>query len=166
LPRIRSIAPKRAGIAHWLRTLGPGLVVGAADDDPSGIATYSISGATAGYSMLWTALVTLPIMAVLMGMCARIGLVTGEGLVASMKRSFSKASVAATVGLVVSANMLNIAADYAGMGGALRQSSSGFALRFWRTSSLPSSCIRHGCIFSSQPSFRGFNGTSGGSLRF
>lgn len=107
---------KATALSHWAKTLGPGIVVGAADDDPSGITTYSISGATTGYSMLWTALFTVPMMAVLMGMCARIGLVTGEGLVASMKRRFPRPGVVALVALVVSANTLNIAADYAGMG--------------------------------------------------
>jgi Mn2+/Fe2+ NRAMP family transporter len=105
-------------LLHWLKILGPGVVTGAADDDPSGIATYSIAGATAGYSLLWTALITAPMMAVLMGMCARIGLVTGKGLTASMKGRFPRPLVLGLLVLITAANTLNIAADYAGMGAA------------------------------------------------
>src|SRR5215469_18749755 len=71
---------------HWFSVLGPGLITGASDDDPSGISTYSVAGATAGYSMLWLALVTIPMMAVIQGMCARIGMVTGVGLATNMRR--------------------------------------------------------------------------------
>lgn len=102
-------------IARWLRALGPGVVTGAADDDPSGIATYSIAGATAGYSLLWAAVITVPMMAALMGMCARVGLVTGQGLVCALKRRFDRRIVLALVLLLVVANTLNIAADYSGM---------------------------------------------------
>jgi NRAMP (natural resistance-associated macrophage protein)-like metal ion transporter len=117
-PTVRVIARTRiwAGFVHWAKILGPGVVTGAADDDPSGITTYSIAGATAGYSMLWTALVTAPMMAVLMGICTRIGIVTGEGLAASMKRRFPKILVVGMIALTIAANTLNIAADYAGMG--------------------------------------------------
>ncbi|MGZ3499546.1 MAG: NRAMP family divalent metal transporter [Vulcanimicrobiaceae bacterium] len=106
----------QARFIHWVKILGPGVIVGAADDDPSGIATYSIAGATTGYSMLWTAVVTTPMMAVLMGMCARIGIVTRAGLSGSMKVHFAKPLVLGLIALVVCANTLNIAADYAGMG--------------------------------------------------
>ncbi len=113
---VREPAFTLSRLTHWAKSLGPGIVTGAADDDPSGITTYSIAGATSGFTMLWTALVTTPMMAVLMGMCARIGLVTGEGLIAAMTRRFSRPVVFSLIILVVAANTLNIAADYAGMG--------------------------------------------------
>ena len=74
--------------ATWASKLGPGIVTGSADDDPSGISTYSIAGASAGYSMLWVALVTLPMMIAIQGMCARIGLVAGVGPVGVMRGAF------------------------------------------------------------------------------
>ena len=89
---------------------------GASDDDPSGISTYSIAGASTGYSMLWTALLTTPMMAVVQGMCARIGLVCGCGLTTALARRFPAAVVRGLVILVVLANTLNIGADIAGMG--------------------------------------------------
>ncbi|HVA27117.1 MAG TPA: divalent metal cation transporter, partial [Candidatus Baltobacteraceae bacterium] len=110
----------RAHVVRWLSSLGPGIVTGAADDDPSGIATYSIAGATAGFTLLWTALITTPMMAVLMGMCARIGLVTDAGLVTVLKRTFNRHVVLGLVVLVTLANTLNIAADYAGMAASAR----------------------------------------------
>src|SRR6202789_1346812 len=66
--------------------LGPGLITGAADDDPSGISTYSVAGASTGYSMLWLTLVSTPMMAVIQGMCARIAMVSGSGLAAAMRK--------------------------------------------------------------------------------
>src|ERR1039458_7791993 len=81
---VRSKVPKPAAIRRWPRrffsVLGPGLITGAADDDPSGIATYSIAGAQLGTSLLWTAFLTWPLMAAVQMMCARIGKVTGKGL--------------------------------------------------------------------------------------
>lgn len=110
----------RAHLARFLRALGPGVVTGAADDDPSGIATYSIAGATTGYSQLWTALITAPMMAALMGMCARIGIVTGDGLITVLKRTFDRRIVFALVALTALANTLNIAADFGGMAATAR----------------------------------------------
>lgn len=104
---------------RFLRALGPGVVTGAADDDPSGIATYSISGATAGYTQLWAALITTPMMAVLMGMCARIGLVSGAGLVRVLKETFDRRLIFALVVLTVAANTLNIGADFGGMAASM-----------------------------------------------
>ncbi len=106
----------------WIRlrafasSLGPGLITGASDDDPSGISTYSIAGASTGYSMLWTAVLTTPMMAVVQGMCARIGLVCGCGLTTALAKRFPSIVVRALVVLVVVANTLNIGADLAGMG--------------------------------------------------
>lgn len=100
----------------WFAALGPGLITGASDDDPSGISTYSIAGASTGYSMLWTAILTTPMMAVVQGMCARIGLVCGCGLTTALGRRFPALLVRALVILVVLANTLNLGADIAGMG--------------------------------------------------
>ena len=103
-----------------LRQLGPGLITGAADDDPSGIATYSQAGAQFGYSMLWTVVFTLPLMTAIQAISARIGYVTGRGLAANIRRSFPRPVLVTVVGLLVLANTLNIAADIAAMGEALR----------------------------------------------
>jgi NRAMP (natural resistance-associated macrophage protein)-like metal ion transporter len=102
------------------RQLGPGLITGAADDDPSGIATYSQAGAQFGFSMLWTMVFTLPLMTAIQNISARIGYVTGHGLAANIKRSFPRAVLLGVVGLLVLANTLNIAADFAAMAEALR----------------------------------------------
>jgi NRAMP (natural resistance-associated macrophage protein)-like metal ion transporter len=106
-------------IRNRLRQLGPGLITGAADDDPSGIATYSQAGAQFGYGMLWTMVFTLPLMAAIQIVSARIGYVTGHGLAANIKRSFPRPVLLAVVGLLVVANTLNIAADFAAMAEAL-----------------------------------------------
>jgi NRAMP (natural resistance-associated macrophage protein)-like metal ion transporter len=98
--------------------LGPGLTTGAADDDPSGIATYSQTGAQFGYGQLWTALYMLPFMAAVQEACARIGLVTGKGIAAIVKRHYSKWVLYSVVGLVVIANTINIGADIGAMASA------------------------------------------------
>src|SRR5438105_3259619 len=89
----RSALPKSTPV-RWMRailkSLGPGVITGAADDDPSGIATYSVAGARFGTGLLWTALLTWPLMAAVQIMCARIGKVTGQGLAANFKRRFPK----------------------------------------------------------------------------
>ncbi|MDH5340553.1 MAG: divalent metal cation transporter [Rubrivivax sp.] len=103
-----------------VRALGPGLITGAADDDPSGIATYSQAGAQFGFSMLWTVVFTLPLMAAIQIVSARIGYVTRRGLTANMNAAFPRAVVVAVVGMLVAANTLNIAADLAAMAEALR----------------------------------------------
>jgi len=103
-----------------MRQLGPGLITGAADDDPSGIATYSQAGAQFGFSMLWTVVFTLPLMAAIQIVSARIGHVTGRGLTANIKRRFPRAVLLAVVGGLLVANTLNIAADIAAMAEALR----------------------------------------------
>jgi NRAMP (natural resistance-associated macrophage protein)-like metal ion transporter len=95
--------------------VGPGVITGASDDDPSGIATYSIAGATLGYGLLWVALITIPMMIAVQEMCARIGTVSGSGLIATMRRVMPAWVVRTLVALVVAANTLNIAADVAGM---------------------------------------------------
>jgi NRAMP (natural resistance-associated macrophage protein)-like metal ion transporter len=102
-------------VLHFLRNLGPGLITGAADDDPSGISTYSVAGATTGLSTLWLALITTPMMAVIQGMCARIGMVSGVGLAAVMRAHFPRWLAFALAGTVIVANTFNIGADLAGM---------------------------------------------------
>ena len=101
------------------RLLGPGLVTGAADDDPSGIATYSQAGAQFGYGLLWTLFLTTPFMIAIQLVSAQIGRVTGKGIVANAKQVFPRPVLGALVALLVVANTINIAADLAAMGEAL-----------------------------------------------
>ncbi len=103
---------------RFLRILGPGLITGAADDDPSGIATYSQTGAQFGYGQLWTALFMLPLQVATQEACARIGAVTGKGLVAVIKENYSKKIVYGAVLLVLLANTINIGADLGAMAAA------------------------------------------------
>lgn len=101
---------------HPLSRLGPGLITGVADDDPSGIATYSQAGAQFGLNMLWTMPLAFPLMAAVQSMCARIGRVTGKGLAANIKVAFPPIVLQGVVLLLLVANTLNIAADVAAMG--------------------------------------------------
>ena len=103
-----------------VKQLGPGLITGAADDDPSGIATYSQAGAQFGYAMLWTVVFTFPLMAGIQMVSARLGCITGRGLAANIKVAFPRSVLFAIVGLLLVANTINIAADIAAMGEALR----------------------------------------------
>jgi NRAMP (natural resistance-associated macrophage protein)-like metal ion transporter len=96
--------------------LGPGLVTGASDDDPSGIATYSQAGAGYGLSTLWTALITFPLMAAIQEMCARIGLVTMRGLAGTIRDNYSKPVLYLMLIFSFPAIVMNIGADIAGMG--------------------------------------------------
>jgi NRAMP (natural resistance-associated macrophage protein)-like metal ion transporter len=105
-------------IRPLLKSLGPGIITGAADDDPSGIATYSIAGAQLGTSLLWTALLSWPLMTAVQTMCARIGQVTGQGLAANLKKRFPKWLLFAFISALLLANTINIAADLAGMADA------------------------------------------------
>src|SRR5664279_431131 len=102
-------------IRFW-KILGPGLVTGASDDDPSGIATYSQAGAAYGLSTLWTALITFPLMASIQEMCARIGLVTSKGLAGTLKTNYSKPVLYLMLLFSFPAIVMNIGADIAGMG--------------------------------------------------
>ena len=103
-----------------LKRLGPGLVTGAADDDPSGIATYSQAGAQYGYGLLWSVLLTTPLMVGIQTISARIGRVTGHGLAANIRDHYPPWLLYAIVSLLVVANTLNIAADLGAMGNALQ----------------------------------------------
>ena len=103
----------------WLGKLGPGLITGAADDDPSGIATYSQAGAQFGFGMLWTVCLTYPLMLGIQVISARIGRVSGHGLATNIRRHYPRPLLYAIVGLLLLANVINIAADVAAMGDAL-----------------------------------------------
>jgi NRAMP (natural resistance-associated macrophage protein)-like metal ion transporter len=107
-------------IRKFFSILGPGLITGAADDDPSGISTYSVAGAATGYSMLWLTLISTPMMAVIQGMCARISMVNGEGIAAIMRKRLPIVVAYALAGLVIVANTFNLGADIGGMAAAAR----------------------------------------------
>src|SRR6476646_6782368 len=118
-------ASKQRGIdnlirSRFLRVLGPGLVTGASDDDPSGIATYSQAGAQFGFSMTWTLLFTYPLMAAIQEISARIGRTTGRGIAANMREHYPNAILQCIVFLLVIANTINIGADLGAMADALR----------------------------------------------
>ncbi len=102
--------------AHPLARVGPGLITGVADDDPSGIATYSQAGAQFGLNMLWTMPLAYPLMSAIQSLCGRIGRVTGQGLAANIKAAFPPVVLRGVVLLLLIANTLNIAADVAAMG--------------------------------------------------
>ena len=103
-------------IKKFFSVLGPGLITGASDDDPSGIATYSQAGAKFGFATLWTALITFPLMASIQEMCARIGLITSNGLTTTLKTYYPKPLLYSMMLFSVPAIILNIGADIAGMG--------------------------------------------------
>src|SRR5574343_1920664 len=98
------------------KLIGPGLVTGASDDDPSGIATYSQAGAAFGLATLWTSIVAFPLMAVIQQMCARIGLVTSQGLTGTLKKHYPKPILYIMLLFSFPAIIMNIGADIAGMG--------------------------------------------------
>ena len=108
----------RERIRRFVNAIGPGVITGAADDDPSGIATYSLAGAQFGTSMLWTAFLTWPLMGVVQMMCARIGMVTGMGLASALCRKFPRMLVSVGAVALLLANTLNVGADLAGMADA------------------------------------------------
>ena len=105
--------------AYWEK-LGPGLTTGAADDDPSGIATYSQTGAATGFRLLWLAPLTFPLMAVVQEMCARIGLVTGRGLAANIRTHYPRPLLYITTLLLFGANVFNLGADLGAMAAVTR----------------------------------------------
>lgn len=105
---------------EYLNTLGPGLVTGAADDDPSGIATYSQAGARYGFQLVWLSLFTFPLMAVVQEMCARLALVTGQGLAANIRQHFPRGILFACTALLFFANVFNLGADLGAMAKAIQ----------------------------------------------
>src|SRR5580693_6716815 len=122
---------KRSGLLKKsLAILGPGLVTGAADDDPSGISTYSVAGAAYGYSTLWIALLTFPLMVGIQLMCARLGIVTGRGLAAAVRSNYPRWVLWGACSILVVANVINIGADLGGMAEAT-QLVTGIRPLFW-----------------------------------
>ena len=119
LRRLRQAAAAKAhrGIAACL---GPGLITGASDDDPSGVATYSQAGAQYGYSMLWATALTLPLMIAIQEIAARIGRVTGRGLARNMRLNYPAWIVFPVVALLLVANIINLGADIGAMGEVVR----------------------------------------------
>ena len=97
------------------KVLGPGLITGAADDDPSGISTYSVAGAAYGYATLWIALLTFPMMVAVQLMCARLGIVTGRGLATAVRIHYPHWVLWSACGILAVANIINIGADLGGM---------------------------------------------------
>ena len=115
---------------QFLKELGPGLITGAADDDPSGISTYSVAGASYGYATLWTALLSFPLMAAVQLMCARLGMVTGCGLASVIRTRYPRWVLWFACSLVIVANVFNIGADLGGMADAM-QMITGIPAYYW-----------------------------------
>ena len=124
------LAPKRYDLHRSPDELGPGLITGAADDDPSGISTYSVAGASFGYATLWTALLSFPLMAAVQLMCARLGMVTGCGLASVIRTRYPRPVLWLACSLVIVANIFNIGADLGGMADAM-QMMSGIRAYYW-----------------------------------
>jgi NRAMP (natural resistance-associated macrophage protein)-like metal ion transporter len=118
------------GLQRFLKELGPGLITGAADDDPSGISTYSVAGASYGYATLWTALLSFPLMAAVQLMCARLGMVTGCGLASVIRTRYPRWVLWFACALVIVANVFNIGADLGGMADAM-QMVTGIRAWYW-----------------------------------
>src|SRR4249919_2790772 len=114
-PQAQPPPPEKPEFGRFFSHLGPGLITGAADDDPSGISTYSVAGAAFGYLPLWTAVLSFPLMSAVQLMCARLGLVTGLGLAGVIRRRYSRWVLWGACALLVIANVINIAADLGGM---------------------------------------------------
>ena len=125
---VRRIVKRR--FRRFFGGLGPGLITGAADDDPSGISTYSVTGAAFGYTLLWTALFSFPLMTAVQLMCARLGMVTGQGLAGVIRARYSKWVLWGACLLLVTANTVNIGADLGGMGN-VTEMVTGISSLFW-----------------------------------
>lgn len=125
-PKPHSVERARGFFAN----LGPGLITGAADDDPSGISTYSVTGALFGYMPLWTALFSFPLMAAVQLMCARLGLVTGRGLAGVVRRHYPRPVLWGACALLIVANVFNIGADLGGMAEATEMM-TGIKSHYW-----------------------------------
>ena len=137
-PKITEVPANAAahGIAHggrmhqFFADLGPGLITGAADDDPSGISTYSVTGAAFGYAGLWTALFSFPLMAAVQLMCAHLGMVTGRGLAGVIRLRYPRWVLWSACALLLVANVFNIGADLGGMADAM-QLITGVPAPYW-----------------------------------
>lgn len=123
-------AKQRSSVYRFFQELGPGLITGAADDDPSGISTYSVAGAAFGYAALWTAIFSFPLMAAVQLMCARLGMVTGRGLAGVIRKRYPAWILWPACALLIVANVFNIGADLGGMGDAM-QMVTGVPAYFW-----------------------------------
>src|SRR5256885_667078 len=110
---------KNNPLTNFLARLGPGLITGASDDDPSGIGTYSQAGASLGFATLWTAIVTLPLMVVVQHICAKIGMCGGRGLAGVLRRYYSKKLLYPVVTGLVIANTINAGADISAIAAAI-----------------------------------------------
>jgi NRAMP (natural resistance-associated macrophage protein)-like metal ion transporter len=115
-PQTARVSPRR--VPQFFSELGPGLITGAADDDPSGISTYSVTGASFGYAPLWTALFSFPLMVSVQLMCARLGMVSGLGLAGVIRRQYPRWVLWGACSLLIVANVVNIGADLGGMADA------------------------------------------------
>jgi NRAMP (natural resistance-associated macrophage protein)-like metal ion transporter len=115
-PASDELPPHRPSMRRFLRMLGPGLITGAADDDPSGVATYSAAGAQFGFGLLWTSAVFLPLMVAVQLMCARVGQVSGQGLAGVLRSYYPRWMLWAACALLLAANTVNIGADMGAMG--------------------------------------------------
>ncbi len=114
-PDLQAVNQPTGRVRRFFANLGPGLITGAADDDPSGISTYSVAGATFGYLPLWMAIFSFPLMVSVQLMCARLGLVTGRGLAGVIRRHYSRWVLWGACALLIVANVFNIGADLGGM---------------------------------------------------
>jgi NRAMP (natural resistance-associated macrophage protein)-like metal ion transporter len=128
--KVEAASARRDPLRQFFRDLGPGLITGAADDDPSGISTYSVAGAAYGYTSLWTALFSFPLMASVQLMCARLGMVTGQGLASVIRTRYPAWVLWPACALVVIANIFNIGADLGGMADAM-QMATGVRSYYW-----------------------------------
>jgi NRAMP (natural resistance-associated macrophage protein)-like metal ion transporter len=117
--REAGVATQSNPVLRIFRVLGPGIISGASDDDPSGIATYSVAGASLGFTTLWTALLTFPLMAVVQLICAKIGLVTGKGLARVLRERYPRGVLLALVGALAIANTINAGADIGAIASAI-----------------------------------------------
>jgi NRAMP (natural resistance-associated macrophage protein)-like metal ion transporter len=134
----------------FLRFLGPGLITGASDDDPSGIATYSQVGAQFGYGMAWVMIVSYPLMAAIQEISARIGRVTGQGIAGNIRQHYSPWLLRIIVGLLLVANIINLGADLGGMGDAFRLLAGGSAKLYVVLFAIVCAALE---IFSSYPRY-------------
>ncbi len=112
---IEEVGHSHNPLVRYFRVLGPGLITGASDDDPSGITTYSVAGASFGYATLWTAPLTVPLTIAIQLTCARIGLVSGRGLAGAVRRHYPRIFLYVACLLLPVANVFNIAPDLGGM---------------------------------------------------
>jgi NRAMP (natural resistance-associated macrophage protein)-like metal ion transporter len=114
-----AVDQERHGLLRFLKVLGPGLVTGASDDDPSGIGTYAVAGASLGYGTLWTALVTFPLMTSIQFICAKVGMVSGRGLAGVLRNHYPRPMLYGAVVALFAANTINVGADIGAIAAAI-----------------------------------------------